>query len=218
MIEFTTSINGKQTRVGVSYQHHRGYRDDPLRRMSKSEAQWSVIERLSQEYQEKLQQHASALASWVITDPRTRGPEPIKPTPPTTKSVKLALSGPDVGSGTTCQILDLDGAKTIEGSSKLDFSTCTVLGKGHSTLSKLDSFSSRTGRLDSLKRAVKAMSISTAEKEKFWDAFFQARKDEIAGGWTESALKSSKITEQDQEAFFAQQRATLDNVVGSRVV
>lgn len=216
MIEFTTSINGKQARVGVSYQHHRGYKEDPLRRMSKGEAQWEVISKLSNEYQEKLTTYNEQLKAWE--DGGQKGTAPVRPNPPTTKSVKLALTGPDVNSGTTCQIIDLSEAKTVEGSSKLDFSSCTVLGKGHSTLSKLDCFSARTGRQDSLKRAVQSMKISHQEKEEFWDRFFEARKDELAQGWTESALKVNKISEQDKQAFLDQQRALLQNVVGSKVV
>lgn len=218
MIEFTTPINGKQTRVGVSYQHHRGYKEDPLRRMSKGEAQWEVIARLSQQYQEKLQAYNELLASWLTTNEATRGPAPVKPTPPTSRSVKLALTGPDDSSGTTCQIIDLSAAKTIEGSSKLDFTSCTVLGKGHSVLSKLDSFSARTGRQDSLKRAVQSMNISHAEKEEFWVKFFEARKAELAQGWTESALKIGAIKDEEKQDFLAQQQELLATVVGSKVV
>lgn len=209
MIEFQTTIAGKTVDVGVSYQHHRGYKDDPLRRMSKTEAQWAVIADLSKEYAQKLQAYNEALANWRTTSEATRGPQPVKPNPPSSKSVKLALTGPDTGSGTTCQILDLSGAKPIEGSKKRDFTSCTVLGQGHSNLSKLDNFSSRAGREESLTKAVKAMNLTKAESKAFWDNFFAARRDELAKGWMEAALKSGGITEDEKDEFLHVQTLAL---------
>lgn len=217
MIEFTTSINGKQIKVGVFYQHHRGYRYDPLRRMSKEEAQWEVIAQLSQSYQKELQKYNDALEAWKSVLEK-KGPAPIKPKPPTTKQIKAAFNGPDVHSGTTCHIWDLSSGKKIEGTNKLDFTSCTLLGQGTSILSKLDNFSARTGRQDSLKRAVKSMNLSSIEKKAFWDAFFEARKEEIAVGWTEAAVKCKTVNSEDIETFAAQQRAILSSVEGSKVI